>query len=306
MDLREVLATGAELLPDEGDGVQTEDLDSAVGEFTHQVDELAEDVGIGPVEVPLELVEGRPDPSLTVVVPGEIATRKVGEDLREILLPGIDLVLSLQDVEVVTVFLLTGTCSLSPLMLGRHMVDDQVHDQGDAVAPQRGRQIVEIVHRAQISTDRVMVGDGVAPVIGSLSWLQQGHEVQISHPHLGQMVQMIVDALEGACEAVGVGGVPDHGRLLQPVRFEEPSLVETLEIVGALGDPGHENVPDSLQGFVGAIAVDPAETDPQIGEITLPAQFEGLLGGRIEARMSEAVVGDHDSSLVGCGADRRD
>ena len=79
------------------DGVEAEHLDPAIGQHTHQVEEFAENVSVSPVEIPLEFVEGRPYPPLAVVVPGEIAMREVRKNVRKVLLPGVNLVLSRQN-----------------------------------------------------------------------------------------------------------------------------------------------------------------------------------------------------------------
>ena len=46
---------------------------------------------------------------------------------------------------------------------------------------------------------------------------------------------MLGDALEVAGEPVGVAGVAEHPRLLQPVRREQPALVELVQVGRALG-----------------------------------------------------------------------
>ena len=81
--LRLALAVGAQALPDEGDGVKAQHVDPAVGEVEDDRRVLAQDGRIGPVEVPLELVERRPDPAVELVVPREVARREVGEDLGQ-------------------------------------------------------------------------------------------------------------------------------------------------------------------------------------------------------------------------------
>ena len=100
--------------------------DSAISQHTHQVEEFAENVRVSPVEIPLEFVEGRPYPPLAVVVPGEIAMREVRKNVRKVLLPGVNLILSRQNMEIVAVLLLTSPSSSSPFMLGRYVVNDEV------------------------------------------------------------------------------------------------------------------------------------------------------------------------------------
>ena len=78
-----VLAAGAHPLPEERDRVEPEHLDPEVGQPQDDLGELGQHRRVGPVEVPLPLVERRPDPALEVVVPGEVAGREVGEHLGQ-------------------------------------------------------------------------------------------------------------------------------------------------------------------------------------------------------------------------------
>ena len=63
VDLGLVLAGGAHPLPEEGDRVEPEHLDAEVRLAEQDVGELAEHRRVRPVEVPLVVVEGRPDPA---------------------------------------------------------------------------------------------------------------------------------------------------------------------------------------------------------------------------------------------------
>ena len=63
MCLGKRLARGAQALPNEGHRIHAENLHSLVGEEEHLTGHGAEHGGIGVVEVPLEVVEGGPDPA---------------------------------------------------------------------------------------------------------------------------------------------------------------------------------------------------------------------------------------------------
>ena len=78
-----VLAVGAQPLPGERDRVQPEHLDAVVGQVEDHVGVLAQHVGVRPVDVPLVVVERRPDPAVELVVPGEAARREVREHLGQ-------------------------------------------------------------------------------------------------------------------------------------------------------------------------------------------------------------------------------
>src|SRR2546427_11614570 len=63
VSLREALAGGSELLPDEGHGVHAKEVHALVRQEQHFPGHGAEDLGIGVVQVPLERVEGCPHPA---------------------------------------------------------------------------------------------------------------------------------------------------------------------------------------------------------------------------------------------------
>jgi len=81
-DLGLVLAVGPLALPEEGRRVEPQDFDAAVGEDEDDSQHRLEDVGVGPVEVPLVVVESRPDPAHAVHV-GEGPGCLVGEHLGQ-------------------------------------------------------------------------------------------------------------------------------------------------------------------------------------------------------------------------------
>ena len=65
---------------------KAQDLHALVSQVHDDGDELLHNARIAPVEVPLEGVEGRPDPAAHLVVPGEVAGGEIEENLREYLL----------------------------------------------------------------------------------------------------------------------------------------------------------------------------------------------------------------------------
>jgi len=67
--------------------------------------------------------------------------REVRKNVRKVLLPGVNLVLSRQNMEIVAVLLLTSPSSSSPFMLGRYVVNDEVHDEGYVVGTQGSREV---------------------------------------------------------------------------------------------------------------------------------------------------------------------
>ena len=120
-------------------------------------------------------------------------------------------------------------------MLAGDVVEDQVHDQADALAAQGGREVAQVVGGAEVGADRAVVLDGVAAVVVALARLEQRHQVQVGDAEVLEVVEVLGDALEVAGEPVGVAGVAEHPRLLQPVGGEQPLLVELVQVGRALG-----------------------------------------------------------------------
>ena len=89
---------------------------------------------------------------------------EVREDLRQGALVGVGLGAVGEDEEVVAVALLAGAGPLRPLVLGGHVVEDEVHHQGDALGAQLAGQVLEVLHGAQVRAYGAVVGDRVAAV----------------------------------------------------------------------------------------------------------------------------------------------
>ena len=83
--------------------------------------------------------------------------------------------------------------------------------------------------------DAAVVLHGVAAVVVALARLQQRHQVEVGDAELLEVVELVRDAGEVAGEALGVAGVAEHPRLLQPVRLEQPALVELVQVGVAVG-----------------------------------------------------------------------
>ena len=230
VDLGLALAVGALALDGEGDGVQAQHLDAAVGQVQNDAGELGHDVGVAPVEVPLEGVEGGPHPAAHAVVPGEVAGGEVGEDLRQGALVGVGLSAVGEDEEVVAVALLAGAGPHRPLVLGGHVVEDEVHHQGDALGAQLAGQVLEVVHGAQVGAHGAVVGHRVAAVGVAGARGEQGHEVEVGDAQLAQVVDAVLHAAQGAGEALGVGGVSDAARVLGPGGVEGAGQVQAAQL----------------------------------------------------------------------------
>ena len=107
-------------------------------------------------------------------------------------------------------------------------------------------------------------------------------------PRSCEVVEVPGQPAEVSPEALGVAGVAEHPRLLEPVRCQQAPLVEPVQVVGPLGVPagGHLHEPPGGRRGVG---VHRGEGVEQVGPPALEPQVEGLaaLGGEA----GEEVVG---------------
>ncbi len=105
----------------------------AVGDEQHLFGHSAEDRGVGVVQIPLEAVEGRPDPLVDVLTPGKAPMAHCGEDLTQRALVGIGhCPVGEEEVETL-VFIVSSLGAARPLMLVRGVVEYEVEYQADAM-----------------------------------------------------------------------------------------------------------------------------------------------------------------------------
>ena len=240
-----------------GHGVEPEALDAPVGEEEHRLEHRGEDVRIPVVEVPLVVVEGRPDPGVELLDPREVPRRGVGKDVPERLLVRVREG-SVGEREVVAAIRLVaaaGACR--PGVLGRGVVHDEVEAQAHATAPKLRREPLEAVHVAEARIDCAVVGDGVAAVVRAGPRLEQRHQVQVAHPELLEVVEALGDAGEGVREPVDVADVPDESLAAEPVGNALAPLVERPQVVrpgsGGLGDDPEQAVEQRVDVVLGAV-----------------------------------------------------
>ncbi len=183
-----VLAVGALALPQERRRVQPEHVDAVVGQREHRVEHRGEDLDVGPVQVPLEAVEGRPHPPDALDV-GEAAGRVVGEHLGQRALVSVRLGAVGEDPVEGPVRRVAGRRGERPRVLRRGVVEHQVDAQRHAAVVQVGGQLLQVGHGAQPRVDRVVVDHRVAAVVVPLARCQQRHQVQVGDAELGQVVE---------------------------------------------------------------------------------------------------------------------
>ena len=181
MRLGPVAAIGPEFLPEERDRVETERFEPVIGELQHRVDDRQHDFWIGPVQVPLERIEGRPDRSTHLGDGREIAGCGRREDLEQAGLERLR-VCSVDDVVKCLIVGIAGARSLRPVMVVGGMVERQVDAQADPSVAQPCREPLDIVHRAEPGLDREIVGDRKAAVAITRPRLQQRQQMKIADP----------------------------------------------------------------------------------------------------------------------------
>ena len=193
-----------------------------------------EHVGVRPVDVPLVVVERRPDPARELVVPREAAGREVGEHLRQRRArrrraPSRSAWtwkyarLSASPARAAT----AHSCSRATWLSTRSR---------HRLMPSARRvvgELAQVVDGAEVRAHGAVVRHGVAAVVGRRPRRQQRHQVEVAHAQLAQVGRPLADPAQRAGEAVGVGGVAHHRGPLEPVGLTQPQVVERAQVVGA-------------------------------------------------------------------------
>ena len=278
-----VLAVGAESLPDEGDGVEPQHLHTEISQEQDDLGVFGEYFRVRPVDVPLVGVEGGPHPALCLIVPGEAAWGEVGEDLRQEGFVGVGFRAIRIDPEVVAVLGVSGARGPRPGVLAGDVVQHQVDDQADAGTPEPAGEQAKIVDGTETRVHRAVVGHRVAAVVVPFASPQQRHQMEIVHAQFGQIAQVIADLGEAAGEPVGVGGVPDHRGLLEPVRSQQPPLVQLVEVLLAIAKGRGRSGNKGVRKSSGGVAVEQRQRIDQIGPPAVQAQREGAPAQRVHS-----------------------
>ena len=233
---------GAELLPDERDGVHAQHLDPEVGEEQHLAGHRPEHGGIRVVQVPLERVERRPDPSAV----GQLHERPrmvVGEDLAHRALVGVGHGAIGEDQVEVPIVRIVGDRLARPFVVARGVVEDEVEHERDAVRAQLCGQRPQVVDRAEVRCDGPVARDGVAAVGVALRHREQRHEVQVGEAELDEFGDARSHSVEVAGVAVDVADPAEHAVRPVPVGVALAARVERTQVVGS-GRPGCLGVAD--------------------------------------------------------------
>ena len=180
----------------------------------------------------------------------------------------------------------TGPSALAPLMLLGNVIEDEVQDEVHAGVVQRLGQARKILHAAQVGSDGAIVRDRIPAITITIAGSQQRHQVEIAHTEFVQIGDVVHDAAQVARETLGIGGIPDHGRVLQPVWAKHALEVTHVQTVAALGEgplsQGHQ-----LVGERGSsLAIDLAQRCHQIGPPALQPGSKHLCPLRVRSALA--------------------
>ena len=237
----------------------------------------------------LKVVQTQPGTSSSQVkLPG----REIGEDLRQVRFEGVGFAPVRVDAKVVAIPRISSAGGSRPGMFAGHVVEHQIDDQADPGAAKPAGEGTQIVDGAETRFHRAIIGDRVAAVVVPLPGLQQRHQMQVLHPQLGQIVEVVADAGQAAGEPVGVGGIADHRGLLEPVRLEQPPLVQLVQFFAAVAKGRRGRHDQGVRQVRGPVAVEQGQRLDQIGPPAVEAEREGAPTDRVHVRehLSRAVV----------------
>ena len=315
VDLGEVAAGGAQLLPDVGDRVQTDHINASVGEVQKVFRHVVEDHGVGVVQVPLVGIEVGHDHLLAVIQPGKAAGGSSGEHLGDRLLKFTGNIPVVVEEVALPVARLSGTGLAGPLVVLTGVVHHKVQAQADVLLPAGVGQRLQVLHGPQLGLDPAEVGHGVAAVAAALGALQQGHQVQIVDAALLNVRQFLFHTLQGAGKGVGVEHHAQQIPAAVPVGIVFPALVLQSQGVLALGPAAAEHLDKVVKGghiAVVELAVEPLElviaaVQTALEGVGVGMDGSGLLGlrlfGLFDGLLSLGLLNRFDD-LFGLGKNR--
>ena len=204
MDLREIAAVCAELLPDIGHRVQADDVHALIAEIEHVLRHVIEDNGIGVVQVPLIGVEGCHYDLVSFFAPAEVAGGRGRKHLRHRLFK------LLRNGPVVIeeiprlALRVSGSGLFCPLVILAGVVHHKIQAEGDApVVAVRG-QCFQIFHGPKLRLDLPEVCHRVTAVAAPLRALQNRHQMQIVHAAVFKIIQSFTNAVQAAGKGVHI------------------------------------------------------------------------------------------------------
>ena len=177
--LRQVAAVGAELFPDIGHRVKTDNIHALIAEEEHVLRHVVEDGGVCVVEIPLIGIEGGHDDLIGLRAPAEVAGRGGRENLGHgsFKLAG-DVPVVVEEIAILK-FLFTRAGAPGPLVILACMVHDEVEADRDVALVAVRSEGGQILHRAEGGLHFAEVRHGITAVAASDGAFQQGHQMQV-------------------------------------------------------------------------------------------------------------------------------
>ena len=152
MYLREVTAVGAKGLPDIWNRIEPDDVNSAIGKIHQIVCHVVEDHRVGIVQIPLERVERCHNDLIAVLKICVVPRRCLRKYLRKCLRIRIrNIPIVVKEISLLSTYV-SGSCSLSPLMLFACVVHNKIQTYHHAAPVACSGQFFQIIHRSQIRT----------------------------------------------------------------------------------------------------------------------------------------------------------
>ncbi len=261
-----VLAVGPQPLPQKRRRVEAQHVDADLGQIEHRLGHRHEHFGVRVVEIPLEGVERGPHPA--VADAREVARGGGGEHVGQRALVRVGpRPIRKGAVEVRT---------RGPGVLGGGVVEHDVDAQHHPVCSHLGRELAQIVDRAEARLDRAVILDGVAAIVGLRPSSQQRHQVQVTHAELTQVRQPLAYPPQRSCEAIDVRDVADGLLTAQPIGRDLTFVVEPAQLVAALRrgarDRAQQRAPCVGEARIGSVQRE--QRVAQFGEEALEAHRE--------------------------------
>ena len=182
------------------------------------------------VQVPLEDVEGGPDPLADLFPVGEGARMLVGEDLPQRALVGVGHGAVGEEEVVVGVLGIAGQRALRPAVLVRGVVEDEIQHQADARGAQLVAKLAQVVHRAEARFHGAVVAHGIAAVVVALRSFEQGHQVEIGEAKFLEVRNLGAEPVEVAREQIDIIHAAQHGLRLEPGGVRLALSVQLLQL----------------------------------------------------------------------------
>ena len=216
--LRQVFATCAHLLPNKGNGIHAQNINTQVGKEHHFACHSAEYPRITVIQVPLEGIERCPYPAAVFQL-RETTRMLIREDFTQgaVVLIGHPAVG--EDVIEVVVERITGGAAFCPFVFVGCVVEDEIDNGGNTCFMQGSNDITQVVYRTQCRIDIAVAADRISAVAFAFGTFKQGHQVQIGQAQFLEIRDFGFQALQITCEQIDVAHAANLFVGQNPVRI---------------------------------------------------------------------------------------